>query len=252
MSGVLNEGGLLAKGAVDIVAAGRYDVRVLYLDNHLLAVEKPANMPVQADSSGDMDMLNALKDYIARKFDKPGKAYLGLVHRLDRPVGGAMVLARTSKAAARLSKQFSDHKVKKIYLAVTKGEQTGEVEMEDWLLKDERTGMVRAVDPGVAGAKRATLRSKAIASIDGATLREVELFSGRPHQIRVQHASRGWPVWGDARYDQGRPGCQIALWSARLTIEHPVARTPVTIVSRPPDAGIWTSFSRYLEDYYGK
>ena len=218
------------------------NVHILYEDNHLLAVVKPVNMPVQRDRSGDEDLLSLLKRYIAENTAKPGEAYLGLVHRLDRPVGGTMVFARTSKAASRLSEAFRTHAVQKTYLCVARGAIAAPMELTDYLLKDERTGMVR-VSPG----KLARLVSEPIAQKGGFTLLRVRLLTGRPHQIRVQHAHAGHPLWGDARYGNGKPGEQIALWSHKLVCEHPTRREPLTFVSLPPLAGAWRMFESELE-----
>lgn len=230
--------------------AGRYRSEVIYIDNHLLGVVKPPNLPVQRDASGDPDLLSSAKEYIARRFDKPGKAYLGLVHRLDRPVGGAMVLARTSKAAARLSRAFCEHSVFKRYLAVVRGMPGGPLELEDYIHKDESTGMARVVAPQVPGAKLARLKSRPLAAREGLTLMEVALETGRSHQIRVQHASAGFPLWGDARYGNGRPGQQIALWAHYLCFDHPVTREKVSLLAPPPNTGIWSEFRPELEQLY--
>ena len=219
------------------------NVHILYEDNHLLAVVKPVNMPVQRDRSGDEDLLSLLKRYIAEKYHKPGEAYLGLVHRLDRPVGGTMVFARTSKAASRLSEAFRTHAVQKTYLCVARGAIAAPMKLTDYLLKDERTGMVRVSPEG----KLARLLSEPIAQRRGFTLLRVRLFTGRPRLIRVQRAHAGHPLWGDARYGNGKPGEQIALWSHKLVCEHPTRREPLTFVSLPPLAGAWRMFERELE-----
>ena len=219
------------------------NVHILYEDNHLLAVVKPVNMPVQRDRSGDEDLLSLLKRYIAEKYHKPGEAYLGLVHRLDRPVGGTMVFARTSKAASRLSEAFRTHAVQKTYLCVARGAIAAPMELTDYLLKDERTGMVRVSPEG----KLARLVSEPIAQKGGFTLLRVRLLTGRPHQIRVQHAHAGHPLWGDARYGNGKPGEQIALWSHKLICEHPTRREPLSFISLPPLAGAWRMFESELE-----
>ena len=138
---------------LETVRAGKFGIPILYLDNHLLGVIKPRNMPVQADESRDLDLLTALKGYVGEKFMKPGAVYLGLVHRLDRPVGGVMVFARTSKAAERLSRDFAGHDMEKRYLAVVKGELKERRALEDWLVKDGKTGMVRVCRPDEPGAK---------------------------------------------------------------------------------------------------
>ncbi len=220
-------------------------IPVLYEDNHLLVVQKPPNMPVQEDSSQDMDMLNELKGYIKEKYAKPGEVYLGLVHRLDRPVGGAMVFARTSKAAARLSSQFNGHAAKKNYLAVVEGHPMGG-ELTDFILRDEATGSSRVVPEGTPNAKAARLSYRPIASKDGLTLVSIQLHTGRHHQIRVQFSSRRMPLWGDQRYNKNAvPGQQIALWACSLTIEHPTKKELMTFTSLPK-GGVWKQFENLI------
>lgn len=219
---------------------------ILYCDNHLLVAVKPFNMPSQADSSRDTDMLTELKKYIGIKFNKPGNVYLGLVHRLDRPAGGVMVFARTSKAAARLSEQFAKHSQGRRYMAVTRGEWKGSVHPVDHLLKGA-DGMVRVVKEGTPGSKRAELISTPIASKDGLTLTDVELMTGRAHQIRVQHQHMGHPLWGDNRYGGGKSGQQLALWAYSLTIKHPTKDEMLTFTAPPPKAAPWNIFSDEIE-----
>ena len=235
---------------IERVRAGRFAVDVLYEDNHVRVVVKPPNLPTQADSSGDDDLLSIMKRYIGNKYQKPGNVYLGLVHRLDRPVGGVMALARTSKAAARLSAAFAAHEQDKRYLAMVQGEMPGEMALEDDLVKDPATGMVRVVPPDAPGAKHARLVTRPIARRDGLTLTEVELFTGRAHQIRVQHAHAGHALWGDARYGGGKPGQQIALWAASLAFEHPTKRERMRFVSEPPREGAWARFQEEIEGYF--
>ena len=232
---------------METIRAGAFLIPVLYEDNHLLVVEKPANLPSQADSSGDPDLLGILKDYIGKKYNKPGAVYLGLVHRLDRPVGGVMVFARTSKAAARLSESFRAHAQDRRYLAVVEGAIESPLELTDYLLKDGRTGMVRAVAACTPGAKEARLVSRPLAARDGLTLTDVQLYTGRAHQIRVQHAHAGHPLWGDMRYGHGEPGRQIALWAYRLILEHPTRHEKLRFASRPPQAGAWKKFAGEID-----
>ncbi|MDL2206416.1 RluA family pseudouridine synthase [Eubacteriales bacterium OttesenSCG-928-N13] len=232
---------------MDVFSAGSYRIGVLYLDNHLLVVRKPPNMPVQADRSGDLDLLTACKGYIGERFSKPGAVYLGLVHRLDRPVGGVMVLARTSKAAARLSAQFAGHDMDKRYLCVLNGVLDGQRTLRDWLLKDEKTGSSSVVSENTSGAKLALLDSCPIAVKHDLTLSEVQLHTGRSHQIRVQHAHIALPLWGDQRYGTGRAGEQLALWAWKLTIEHPTRHEQMTFLSRPPRDGVWGHFQEEID-----
>ena len=224
-----------------------HGVGIVYEDNHLLVVVKPPNMPTQADASGDPDLHGTMKRYIAEKYQKPGAVYLGLVHRLDRPVGGLVVLARTSKAADRLSRQVRDKTLARQYVAAVRGTPEEEAELQDWLLKDAATKTVRAVPEGTPGAKDARLRFARVGSADGLTLVRVKLFTGRSHQIRVQTSHAGFPIWGDARYGAGRPGEQIALWGAHLGLVHPTKKEELRFTALPPvDARPWRSFDEAI------
>ena len=210
-------------------------IRVLYEDNHLLVVEKPANVPVQADASGDEDLLTACKRYIKEKYAKPGEVYLGLVHRLDRPVGGVMVFARTSKAAARLTEQFSAHRAEKRYAAVVEGSAPWSGRLTDFLVKNESTNTTAVVQEGTPGAKQARLSYRTLARANGLSLLDVDLQTGRPHQIRVQLSNAGFPIKGDQRYNpNARVGDQIRLWAYALTIAHPTLKEPMTFYALPP------------------
>lgn len=220
----------------------RPDIPVLYEDNHILVVQKPVNLPVQEDLSGDPDLLTLLKAYIKEKYAKPGEVYLGLVHRLDRPVGGVMVFARTSKAAARLTSQFASHQARKRYAAVVTGSPEPEAQLTDWLFKDPSTFSSRVVPPGTPDAKEARLRYACIGRSGQTALLDVELFTGRPHQIRVQLSHAGLPIEGDQRYNpSAAPGTQIALWSYALTFQHPTLKEEMTFTCPPEGA----AFSRF-------
>ena len=176
-----------------------HGIQIVYEDNHLLVVVKPPNMPTQADASGDPDLHSTMKRYIAEKYQKPGAVYLGLVHRLDRPVGGLVVLARTSKAADRLSGQVREKTLARQYVAAVRGSAPERIELCDWLLKDERTNTVRAVAAGTPGAKDAHLTWQKAGEADGLSLIRVKLFTGRSHpagQARLcaqHHAPAGYP-----------------------------------------------------------
>ena len=220
-----------------------HGIGVVYEDNHLLVVVKPPNMPTQADASGDPDLHSMMKQYIAEKYQKPGAVYLGLVHRLDRPVGGLVVLARTSKAADRLSEQVRQKTLARQYVAAVRGHAPKEAELNDWLLKDEKTNTVRAVRANTPGAKDAKLIYQKAGEADGLSLIRVKLFTGRSHQIRVQTSHSGYPIWGDARYGAGKPGEQIALWGAHLGMVHPTKKEEMHFTVLPPkDARPWRSF----------
>lgn len=232
----------------EIYRSGKFEIPVLYCDNQVLVVVKPCNIPVQADISGDTDLLTAMKEYVGKRYNKPGAVFLGLVHRLDRPVGGVMVFARTSKAAQRLTDAFAGHTVDKRYLAVLQGEMKGARLLENWLLKDGATGNVRAVPENTPGAKRALLDTRPVAARGGTTLTEVELHTGRAHQIRVQHKAAGFPLWGDNRYGGGKPGQQIALWAYRLTFEHPTQKIKMTFRAMPAGSEAWKTYTDVLED----
>ena len=198
------------------------DLKVYYEDNHLLVVEKPENMPTCLDESNDYDLLSLCKDYLKEKYNKPGNVYLGLVHRLDRPVGGIMVFAKTSKAASRLSKAINDKKFQKEYLAVVEDNNLPEKDiLIDNLLKDEKTNMVKVDRRG----KKSELAYKVLKRKDGLALVHIYLKTGRSHQIRLQFSSRNHALWGDQRYNKKAiKGQQIALHSYSISFPHPVTK----------------------------
>lgn len=206
---------------------------VLYVDNHLLVVNKPAGMLVQQDQTGDLDLLRRGKQYVKQRFDKPGNVYLGLVHRLDRPASGVVVLARTSKAAARLSDQFRRRTPEKDYLAVVEGSCPGAGLLRDVLLAEEGGG--RVVEAGTPGGKEAALQWRHVAHADGLSLLTVRLKTGRKHQVRVQLAAMGHPILGDFRYGATREldGRNLALHCYRLAVVHPT-RNEWMSFSTPP------------------
>ena len=178
-------------------------INVLYEDNHLLIVEKPVNIAVQEDASKDMDLLNMLKSYIKEKYNKPGDVYLGLVHRLDRPVGGVMVFARTSKAASRLSNELRKQQIYRKYKAIIRGTLPNKQgELVDYLYKDRKKNLVSVVSSKNKGGKKAILEYKVLSKKDNLSMLEVELKTGRSHQIRVQLANQGTPLYGDQKYGE--------------------------------------------------
>jgi 23S rRNA pseudouridine1911/1915/1917 synthase len=224
-------------------------IRVIFEDNHIIVVEKPVNIPSQKDESEDDDMLTLLKKDIKERYSKPGNVYLGLVHRLDRPAGGVMVFAKTSKAASRLSEQMRSGSFKKIYFAVVHGKlKSPQDKLKHFLLKDERTNIVSIADESVKGARLALLDYKEIGHMRGLSLVKIDLHTGRPHQIRVQFSGIGNPVWGDQKYgsDLNRPGQQLALWSAEIVFTHPVANKELSFANSPPSKEPWNLFE-YLK-----
>ncbi len=219
-------------------------LNVLYEDNHIIVVEKPFNMPTQEDESKDPDLLNMVKEYVRIKYNKPGEAYIGLVHRLDRVAGGVMVFARTSKAASRLSEQVRNRTFEKEYLTVVEGMLKNDSgELIDFLRKDNNTNTVSVVNKNANGAKEAKLRYDLLESKNGLNLLKVNLLTGRPHQIRVQFSSRQNPIYGDGKYRssyQSKKG--IALWAYRLSFEHPTKKEVMTFELLPQAVTPWDNF----------
>lgn len=220
---------------------------ILYEDNHVLVALKPPNMLSQADKTGDTDILSWLKADLKVRYNKPGNVYLGLVHRLDRPVGGLMVFAKTSKAAARLSAQMREHLMGRQYLCVVQSDKVlDSFVLSDYLIKDERLNRVKVCDADERGAQLAVLRGRTIARRNGFALCAIMLDTGRNHQIRVQMANIGAPLWGDNRYGHGTTGQQIALWGYKLIFEHPTSHQELTFMHLPQN-GVWTLFQPELE-----
>ena len=216
-------------------------IRILYEDNHLLVVEKPVNLPVQADDSGDEDLLTLLKADLKKRHQKPGNVYLGLVHRLDRPVGGVLVFAKTSKAASRLSDVLRKREMERTYLAVVRGGLENGGLLEHHLWKDAKKNKVHAVKPSHPGGKKAILQYETIERKDGMSLLAIQLHTGRSHQIRVQMATSGAPLYGDQKYGQhvNQPGQQIALWAHTLSFPHPTTKEILKFESTPPFEHPW-------------
>lgn len=219
---------------------GKMKINIIYEDNHLLVVEKPINMPVQADESKDLALLDYLKEYIKEKYNKPGNVYLGLVHRLDRPVGGIMVFAKTSKAASRLSEQIRKNEFEKIYNAIIVGKIKKEDVFIDKLLKDKKTNMTRVNEQG----KISELSYKLIDYKDDLSLVKIYLKTGRSHQIRVQYSSRNYPLYGDQRYNKNAiVGQQLALFAMQLSFMHPTTKEQLKFNLDLPKKYPWNIFN---------
>ena len=218
-------------------------LKILYEDNHIIVVEKPPNIPSQGDKTEDEDMLTLIKNYIKEKYHKPGNVYLGLIHRLDRPVGGVMIFAKTSKAAGRLSEQVRNKTFKKSYLAIVDGKVTKTKGiLEDYLIKNQKNNISKVVKDTTKNAKYAKLEYEVInyRPETNLSLIRVLLHTGRHHQIRVQLSHFGHSICGDQKYGTRGRGKQISLWAYQLTIEHPITKEVMTFTDLPEPIGPWT------------
>ena len=225
-------------------------MKVIFEDNHIIVVEKKPNIPSQADKTEDIDMLSLVKDYIKQKYNKPGNVYLGLVHRLDRPVGGIMVFAKTSKAASRLSEEVRNKTFKKTYLAVVDGKiDNKEGTLEDYLYKDERNNISKVVNKDKKNAKYACLDYNVLVydEVKNLSLLKINLHTGRHHQIRVQLSNFGHSIFGDQKYGTRGQGKQIALWAYELSIVHPTTKEELTFKDLPESVGTWSILKKLDE-----
>ena len=217
-------------------------MKIIYEDNHIIVVEKPVNIPSQGDKTGDKDMLSLVKEYLKEKYKKPGEVYLGLVHRLDRPTGGVMVFAKTSKAASRLSEQVRNKDFVKKYLCIIDGKMEKQDDtLKDYLYKNEKNNMSRIANSKEKNAKEAILDYKVIKYNEEINLSvvEVTLHTGRHHQIRVQFSSRNHSLYGDQKYGTRGRGKQLALWAYYLSIIHPTTKERMEFKIYPEKIGSW-------------
>lgn len=227
-------------------AEGASELEILYEDNHCLAVVKPAGIPSTHYQGREETLDRYVKEYLKQKYGKPGNVFLGIVHRLDKPVSGVLLFARTSKAAARLAEQFREGTVEKIYWAVVEGLLQRQVgTLEDWLRKDTDVGRVEVVEPRTKGARQALLHYQVKAQHQELSWVEIRPQTGRTHQLRVQMAHHGQPIYGDAKYGSVHTfGGNIALHARTLTFMHPIRYEPIALTAEPPR--LWRGRFAYL------
>jgi 23S rRNA pseudouridine1911/1915/1917 synthase len=222
-------------------------MEVIYEDNHIIIVNKQSGEIVQGDKTGDRPLSEIVKDYIKEKYHKPGEVFLGVVHRLDRPVSGLVVFARTSKALTRLNKMFAENEVHKTYWAIVKNEpKEPEGTLTHWLVRNEKQNKSYAYDRERPNAKKAILKYHVIGHTDNYTLLEVNLMTGRHHQIRCQLAAMGCPIKGDLKYGAPRsnPDGSISLMSRRVEFIHPVSKEKISVESPLPDDNLWKNIKK--------
>lgn len=229
-------------------------MKVIYEDNHIIIVNKQSGEIVQGDKTGDRPLSDLVKDYIKEKYQKPGAVFLGVVHRLDRPVSGLVIFARTSKALTRLNKMFAEEEIHKTYWAIVKrseklemrGESNDEWHMlENWLVRNEKQNKSYAYDTEKPNAKKAILKYRALSHSDNYTLLEVRLMTGRHHQIRCQLAAMGCPIKGDLKYGAPRsnPDGSISLLARRVEFIHPVSKEPIVVEAPLPSDNLWQAIA---------
>ena len=221
-------------------------MNVVYEDNHIIIVNKQSGEIVQGDKTGDRPLSDIVKDYIKEKYQKPGAVFLGVAHRLDRPVSGLVVFARTSKALARLNKMFAEGEVHKTYWAIVKNApRTSEGTLEHWLVRNEKQNKSYAYDHERPNAKKAIRRYRTLSHSDNYTLLEVNLMTGRHHQIRCQLAAMGCPIKGDLKYGAPRsnPDGSISLMARRVEFIHPVSKAPIIVEAPVPNDNLWQALA---------
>jgi 23S rRNA pseudouridine1911/1915/1917 synthase len=240
----------MARPEFNYISKDITDADILYEDNHLIAVNKRAGDIVQVDETGDESLDDKVKRYIANKYDKPNGAFLGVVHRLDRPVSGVILFAKTSKALERINKMFKAREMHKTYYAIVRKRPQPEVgNLVHYLIKNPQKNVTKAHDKEVAGSQRSELNYKLVGELDGYYVIEVDPITGRPHQIRVQLSTLGCPIVGDNKYGYPRGSLRksICLHARRLQFIHPVKNEPILIVAPLPKDGFWEKFEGLIE-----
>lgn len=226
------------------------NLSILFEDNHLIAVNKKPGDIVQGDKTNDTPLSDFVKEYIRKKYNKPGEAFLGTIHRIDRPVSGVVLFARTSKALERMNEKFRERSIKKTYWAVVKNspaQPSGH--LVQYLIKDEAKNKSRAYDEARKGALRCELEYKVLAKSDRYSLLEINPLTGRHHQIRVQLSHMDCPIKGDLKYgsERSNPDGSIHLHARMLQFDHPVTNLEISIIAPPPDETLWNFFIKQLE-----
>lgn len=222
------------------------DITILYEDNHLLIVHKPKGVLSQADHTGQTDILTLCKEYLKKEHRKPGNVFLGLLHRLDKPVSGIMMIAKTSKAASRISEQIRERTMNKSYLAVVEGNPPENGFLTHYLIKDSASNRVRAVKGSVKGAKQAQMMFRKMEQQGELALLKIKLITGRPHQIRIQLSEEQFPIWGDRKYGTGNQPT-IALHAYELSFMHPTLKNEMVFNCKPLPELPWKHFT-FIEE----
>lgn len=232
------------------LGSGSFVSRILYEDNHLLIVNKLPSEIVQGDKTGDIPLSEEVREYIRVKYNKPGEAFIGVVHRLDRPVSGAVIFARTSKALSRLNEMLRSRTIRKTYWAVVKNQPPAqEGKLIHFMIRNEKQNKSYCYDEERPGALRAELSYRVIGQSDRYWLLEVDLHTGRHHQIRAQLATMGCPIKGDLKYgfERSNPGGFIHLHARSVQFVHPVSKQEISVVAPPPEETVWGLFKQFYQ-----
>lgn len=225
------------------------NLKILYEDNHVLGIMKTPGWLSQGDRTGDESVLDWAKDYVKHKYNKPGKVYMGCVHRLDRPSSGVMIYAKTSKALKRLNREFAERKTDKRYMAIVQGEMPRfNDQLIHYLKKDRKTNKVKAYNKSKPKTQKAILQYTLVGEINGMFLLDIKLETGRPHQIRTQLAQKGFPIVGDTKYGamHNLKQKEIALHCYKLSVKHPTKDTYITLKSKPLHIDPWRKFEALI------